>query len=185
MGGPAAAEALAHAKRSARALQKAAVTAQGVAKTEKNRVKIAKANYLKAKALSDSEAKDFFRNGYDELLAKIDADIEKLDKSLFGKKAKKARKNSHKSLGKRKWQVVIERSSVDNSEAQKQARKQALKEVEETVQDNAAFGSISERHLKQGEAAHDEVDRVRENFFDMQGELIHKHLIRPEHRFVE
>jgi len=88
-----------------------------------------------------------------------------------------------KRIIKKKLKIVYE--GVDNSIAQQNARKKALGDVEEDIQDNAINGSISERHLKMGEAAHTEVDRVRENFYPFEDELSLKHLIRPEHRFID
>jgi len=88
-----------------------------------------------------------------------------------------------KRIIRKKLKIVYE--GVDNSLAQQQARKKALHDVEEDIEDNAINGSISERHLKMGEAAHEEVDRVRENFYPFEDELSLKHLIRPEHRFID
>jgi hypothetical protein len=81
-----------------------------------------------------------------------------------------------------KLQVVYE--GVDNSIAAQQARGRAMKEVAEEIQDNAANGSIAERHIRGGWEAHTKVDKVRELFYEHQDALALKRLIEPKHRFI-
>jgi len=96
-----------------------------------------------------------------------------------GKKKKKAKKL--KPVPRFKLKVVYQ--GVDNSIAAQQARKQALEAVEETIQDNAANGSIKEKHIRDGWKAHAKVDQVREDFYKHQEKLSYKRLIEPKHRF--
>jgi hypothetical protein len=92
-------------------------------------------------------------------------------------------KTPPKPTPKLKNKIVYE--GVDNSIAAQNARKKALEDVQEDIQDNAINGSISERHLIAGHKAHAEVDRVRENFYNHQEQLVHKRLIKKEHRFID
>jgi len=69
--------------------------------------------------------------------------------------------------------------------AAQNARKKALENVEEDIQDNAINGSISERHLINGNKVHEVAKEVREKFFEHQDKLYLKRLIKPEHRFLD
>lgn len=112
-----------------------------------------------------------------KLLHKINHDVDKLDAALFRKR---------KSAGgkyKVRHQVVYE--GQDHSVAGQKARERQIKAVAEDIEDNAKFGSISERHLIAARDAHELADRTREVFHEHQEELQTKQLIRPEHRFID
>jgi len=161
---------------------------------QKRKTAAALSEYELALAADKRQSQNIYENGWNQFLSKIESDVGKLDRALFGKakKHKKAkRKPKHKPAplpiptrtGRKKWPVVYE--GVDNSLAAQQSRKNALKAVAEDIEDNAKFGSIAERHLREGHKQHKFVDATRENFWEHQDSLATVPLIRMKDRIDE